>query len=323
MPPNFSPITLSILVSFAVGGLLGDVFLHLLPQTFLGEIPEEGVKFVLVDERRNTLLGLAIFFGFTFFVVLDKTMRVLNGNEESHSHSPSHSHSHSHSHSQSQSHSSNNLAIATARQEGKSENLRKRLSKNSSKEKVPEEEVKESKEVASSARLSAYLNVMADFSHNVTDGLALSATFYASKNAGAVACLAVCLHEIPHQVGDFALLIKGGFTKSRALKAQLVTCSGAYLGTLLGIVMNHFSGNTPDNIRSDYSGLFGTNVTIGDLTLPFSAGAFLYIATIGVIPEILESGQELSGGYDRAKQAIIQFIAMIAGIGVMFVITAD
>src|SRR5205085_6976927 len=85
------------MVAFAVGGLLGDTLLHLIPQTFMGEPHDDNVHFVMLDPKRNALLGLFIFVGFVTFVAMDKTMRILGGGE-AHSHSHLHSHDDGHAH---------------------------------------------------------------------------------------------------------------------------------------------------------------------------------------------------------------------------------
>lgn len=174
------------------------------------------------------------------------------------------------------------------------------------------------------AKLSAYLNLIADFTHNVTDGLAISASFYISKNVGATTRLAVFFHEIPHEVGDFALLIQGGFSKKTAMYAQFVTAIGAYLGTFIGIAINYFANSSSgaDGVfeAGKAVGIFGTNVQVGDLTLPFTAGGFLYIATVGVIPEIIEADEGLPK-FQQLKKALVNLAAMLFGIGLMFLIS--
>jgi solute carrier family 39 (zinc transporter), member 7 len=87
--------------------------------------------------------------------------------------------------------------------------------------------------------------------------------------------------EIPHEVGDFAILVQSGFTKYQAILAQydlmfcaderLFTAVGAFLGTLIGIAIQHYSG-IGDSGDAVSAGLFGTSVTAGDLVLPFTAG---------------------------------------------------
>ncbi|KAK9255878.1 ZIP zinc transporter-domain-containing protein [Lipomyces tetrasporus] len=319
IPPNIDPSSLSILVAFAVGGLLGDVFFHLMPQTFLGESHDpDHVRFVLVEEHRNSLLGLAIFFGFGAFIVLDKTMRIFAGEG-------GHDHSHSHVHTQC-SMEDDDKAVSSSAQNISEDGLRRRKPADAI---APETEAKDliKEEPGASVKLSAYLNLIADFSHNITDGLAIAASFYISQSVGATTTLAVFFHEIPHEVGDFALLIQGGFSKSKAMGAQFVTAIGAFLGTLIGIGIQYISAYGSTEAEGEKSpnvpgpdGLFGTTCTAGDLVLPFTAGGFLYIATVGVIPEILETDSRLTI-FGELKKSAWQTMAMLLGAGMMFLIS--
>jgi zinc transporter ZupT len=167
-----------------------------------------------------------------------------------------------------------------------------------------------------SIRLSAYLNLIADFTHNITDGLAISSSFYASPTLGATTTVAVFFHEIPHEVGDFALLIQSGFSKSRAMGAQFVTALGALLGTCLGIAVQELgrSGSLSAGKDGKNVGLFGTGLGWGDLLLPFTAGTFLYVGTVAVIPDLLETGDNRS---EEIRRTTKQFLAMALGAGIM------
>jgi zinc transporter 7 len=152
-------------------------------------------------------------------------------------------------------------------------------------------------------KLSAYLNIVADFTHNITDGLALSSSFYASPTIGATTTLAVFCHEIPHEVGDFALLIQGGMSTKLAMGLQFAVQE--FGGNSASVELAKGLGN---------QGLLGTSLQWGDLLLPFTAGTFLYVGTVGVIPEMLETGpnklKELQG-------IATQFLAMAVGAGIM------
>jgi solute carrier family 39 (zinc transporter), member 7 len=155
----------------------------------------------------------------------------------------------------------------------------------------------------------------ADFSHNVTDGLALSSSAFASPTIGATTAVAVFFHEIPHEVGDFALLIQSGFSKRAAMGAQFVTALGALLGTVIGIAVQEYGGaDATQGGVGMKSGLAGTSLTWGDMLLPFTAGTFLYVGTVAVIPELLETG--LDKGVELRKTGM-QFMAMAAGAGIM------
>ncbi|KAI1143212.1 Zip-domain-containing protein [Hypoxylon sp. FL0543] len=307
-PPNIDPSSLSIMVAFAVGGLLGDTLFHLLPEIFLGEDSPEQVRFVLVEPNRNLLLGVAIMVGFMTFVAMDKGLRIATGGE-------GHEHSHgSHSHDT----PVQTKAISTS-VEASNEGATKRKKGGKEKNQVPEQESE--KEVNPSVRLGGYLNLIADFTHNITDGLAMSASFYASPTIGATTTVAVFFHEIPHEVGDFALLVQSGFSKRAAMGAQFVTALGALLGTLIGIAVQEFGGGNSDGSGIGMTeGIWGTSLTYGDLLLPFTAGTFLYVGTVAVIPELLETGPNKAL---ELRKMLVQFAAIALGAGIMLYISWD
>ena len=75
-------------------------------------------------------------------------------------------------------------------------------------------------------KVSGYLNLAADAAHNFTDGLAIGASFIAGRNIGIITTITIFLHEIPHEIGDFAILVQSGCTKKRVLSFDiyLYTC---------------------------------------------------------------------------------------------------
>ena len=105
------------------------------------------------------------------------------------------------------------------------------------------------------------LSILGDFVHNFTDGLALSASYLASTRMGVIQTMAIFLHEIPHEVSDYAILVKHGMTLKGAMYVQILTALGCLLGSLVGFVVQ----------LTD----LGTQWVI-----PFTAGGFLYIACV-------------------------------------------
>lgn len=69
----------------------------------------------------------------------------------------------------------------------------------------------------SDIKVSGYLNLAADFTHNFTDGLAIGASFLVGPAVGFVTTLTILLHEVPHEIGDFAILVQSGCTKRKVL----------------------------------------------------------------------------------------------------------
>lgn len=260
IPADIDISSLSVLVAFAVGGLLGDVFMHLLPETFSQNavtLPD-GTEVIALDHIESVKLGAGMFVGFFLFFLIDKLMRIVEGSEDGEG-SGGHSHSHS----------------TTKSVEGGQE--------------------KQSNGPKKSA--AAYLNLVSDFTHNITDGLAIAGAFRISHSVGCTTAVATFLHEVPHEVGDFALLVQGGFSTKQAMGAQFVTAVGAFLGTFLGIFLGDISGE----------GSFTST-----MTLPFTAGGFLYIA-FSAVPELLT----LEPNTTRVQNLITlvkQVLAMAAGV---------
>ncbi|KAH9929993.1 ZIP zinc transporter-domain-containing protein [Fomitopsis serialis] len=300
IPAQINTNTLNTMTAFATGGLLSDVFLHLVPHSFMGEHQGGGVHFVMVEEKRNILIGLGIFVGFASFFLMEKTLRVL-GSEDGHA-----GHSHSHSHGE------------TAEDEGKASGAAKNSAANelrarSSKkgDAAPSEPEKAGKQPS---KLSAYLNLFGDFVHNM-----MAASFYSSPLIGATTTLACFAHEIPHEIADYSILVRSGFTKKQAMQSQFLTAVGA---TFMGIGIHNLSASDAVEsgasdlaaaVRQAAAGILGTTVQLADLVIPFVAGGFMYIGAVAVLPTLLE---ESSSG----KQALREFAAMAFGVACMFMV---
>ena len=148
-PTNIDPSSLSVMVAFAVGGLMGDTLFHLLPEIFLGEDSPEQARLVLVEPNRNLLLGVAILVGFMTFVAMDKGLRIATGGA-------GHDHGHGHDHA----HNENTTTGASSSVQIKGENgaiKRSKGSKNAAKE---DQAVQPAKEISPSVKLGGYLNLV-------------------------------------------------------------------------------------------------------------------------------------------------------------------
>lgn len=112
-----------------------------------------------------------------------------------------------------------------------------------------------------------YLSLLGDGMHNFFDGMIISASFLTNLSLGLVTTLAVIVHEIPQELGDFAILIHGGFTKKRAVFWNFLISLTAFLGALVVYFVP-------------------VNLTFLNLLLPLAAGGFIYISASDLIPEI-------------------------------------
>ena len=202
------------LVAFAVGGLFGNAFIHLLPEAFH-------------HSESSITTSLLIVVGIMIFFVLEKFLRWR------HCHVTSHQHTH---------------PMAT-------------------------------------------LNIVSDALHNLIDGVLIGSTFLVSIPLGLTTSVAIVLHEIPQEIGDFGILIHSGMTVRRALIFNFLSASVAMVGAIA---------------------VLSLGPSIGHLTeamIPVTAGGFLYIAGSDLIPE-LQHDVKLSN-------SVGQFICIILGVAAM------
>lgn len=211
-------------VSFAVGALLGDTFIHLMPEIFAGPAPP----------LRMSLLILG---GMLLFFVIEKLLR--------HQHGLLHRHHH--------------------------------------------------REPVERPALVG-VNVLGDAIHNYIDGLLIGASWLVSPALGITTTIAVLLHEIPQELGDFGILIHGGLSVRQATLLNVASAAVAILGTTTAVVAGSVAHDR-----------------VTELLVPLTAGGFVYIAAADLIPELQ---------HERGMRALVVQTALIAaGVGVMALLT--
>jgi zinc and cadmium transporter len=138
---------------------------------------------------------------------------------------------------------------------------------------------------------SGTLVLVGDSLHNALDGVLIAAAFLNDRGLGFLTTFAVAAHEIPHRVGDFALLVHAGYSRERALLLNLATG----LASVAGAVLAYFA------LRQALATL--------PYALAFAAAGFLYIAVAGLIP----------GLHKRAdpRTSAAQVLLMAAGVAVI------
>ncbi|KAA0723343.1 Zinc transporter ZIP13 [Triplophysa tibetana] len=208
------------LLSFAIGGLLGDVFLHLLPEAWANTYSSDLSSKVSVSQQTNGICS--------------------NNNSDS----------------------KPNTDINPY---------------------IEPEKIK----------TSGYLNLLANCIDNFTHGLAVAGSFLVSKKVGLLTTFAILLHEIPHEVGDFAILLRAGFDRWKAARMQLSTALGGVLGACFALCSQSCQG--------------AENATAW--ILPFTSGGFLYIALVNVVPDLLEE--------TSPRNSFLQVLLLVCGIAVM------
>jgi zinc and cadmium transporter len=141
-----------------------------------------------------------------------------------------------------------------------------------------------------------YMNLVADGVHNLMDGVLIGASYAAGPRVGITTTLAVLLHEIPQELGDFGILIHAGFSKGRALLFNFLSATLAIGGAVLSL-------------------LASTRVTdFSEMMLPLTAGGFIYIAGADLMPELQS---EL-----KPSKSLVQLGAMLTGVALMLALTA-
>lgn len=209
---NLSKVTLA-LVSFAIGGLLGDAFIHLIPEAF-EFFPSEFTSSLMI------LLGIIIFF------ILEKILRWHHCHE------------------------------VNCHQEEKH---------------------------------VVTLNLIGDSVHNFIDGALIAASFQISTFVGLTTTLAVILHEIPQEIGDFGIMLHHGLSVKKTVFYNFITSLTSFLGVFLISFLKY-----------DFSSYL----------IPLTAGGFIYLAATDLIPELHRHDAKLG-------QSLIQLIFIILGITLM------
>jgi zinc and cadmium transporter len=138
----------------------------------------------------------------------------------------------------------------------------------------------------------AWMNLWGDFFHNFIDGLTIAASYLLNTGAGIATTLAVAFHEIPQEIGDFGVLLHGGFKIKKALFLNFLTALSAFIGAVISLLLNN---------KIEHLTLF---------LVPFAAGNFIYIASSDLIPELHKETE--------IKKGLIQTITFLLGVLVMY-----
>ncbi|HBA45606.1 hypothetical protein A2W67_00790 [Candidatus Nomurabacteria bacterium RIFCSPLOWO2_02_40_28] len=199
-------------ISLAIGALLGDAFIHLIPEA-------------LEKSTNPTLTSTLVIAGILLFFILEKFL---------------HWHHHGEDQEETQIHPVGKLVLVS------------------------------------------------DGVHNFIDGVIIGASFLISLPVGIATTLAVILHEIPQEVGDFAVLLHSGYSKTRALWLNFLSALLSILGLIFILVLNQ------------------TEEAITLFFLPIAAGGFIYIAVADLIPELHKTKE--------VKYSVMQITAIVAGV---------
>ncbi len=210
---------INFFISLAIGALLGDAFIHIIPEAFLSPLG-------------TNLASILVIVGILIFFVIEKFI-------------------HWHHHG----------------------------------------EDKEEEHIHPVGKLVLFT----DGFHNMIDGIIIGASFLVSIPVGIATTIAVVLHEIPQEIGDFAVLIHAGYSKGRALLYNFLSALASFIGLIFVFVF----GNVIHNSIIWF--------------IPIAAGGFIYIAVADLIPELHKTKE--------IKHSIIQLIIIMIGVLSMVALT--
>jgi len=135
-----------------------------------------------------------------------------------------------------------------------------------------------------------YLILIGDGLHNFIGGLSVAGAFLIDTRVGIATMFAALAHEVPQELGDFGVLVHGGWPKSRALVFNVLSASTFLVGGLIAFVAS-----------------FSIDVMF---MVPFAAGNFIYIAASDLVPEVNK--------HPKAGANAIDFVAFVGGLGLLY-----
>jgi zinc and cadmium transporter len=138
------------------------------------------------------------------------------------------------------------------------------------------------------------MNLLGDGLHNFLDGVLIAASFASGTGLGIVATLAIALHEIPQEIGDFGVLLHSGFSRRKALTYNLLVSLTSIFGGILGYFASH------------------TMTSFANILVPVAAGGFIYISAADLIPELKD---------ETSTKRILLFVStFLLGILIMLLV---
>lgn len=258
---------LQLLVSLAVGTLVGDALIHLLPHALE---TEHGDNKVVWKGFVATMTIIAFF-------VLDRVMDATG---------------HTHSHMHSSGSDEENLTVSTDTSRESTPTFKEQSKSTSSIYSLYRNYQNIESNSTCSMPSSSLMVIVGDAIHNFADGLAVGAAFSMSMAAGFSTSIAVLCHELPHEVGDFALLLRSGMSVRVAVFYNCISSVFAFIGLIVGLLLGS---------QGNFSGWL----------LSSTVGVFLYVALVSMLTELR------SGGLTKA---IVNTFGMFCGAVLLLVI---
>ncbi|XP_038995206.1 IAA-alanine resistance protein 1-like isoform X2 [Hibiscus syriacus] len=318
------------LALFGAGAMLGDAFLHQLPHSFGGGHSHSHADFVDHDHTghdhthahslKDLSVGLSVLAGIVLFLLVEKLVRYV---EENSGGASGWSHGHHHHHHKSNKKLKNDADAAAHDNSSQPDisddssivdnatepEIRKRKSSagtSDSKSDIDPADgcannvktlVQKETSHSQSNLVFGYLNLFSDGVHNFTDGMALGSAFLLHGSVGGWSrTLFLLAHELPQEIGDFGILVRSGFSVSKALFFNFLSALVALAGTAMAL-------------------LWGQDPGQSSLIEGFTAGGFIYIAVAGVLAEMNNNGKT------TLKNTAVQLMSLTSGMAVALCIS--
>ncbi|KXJ81745.1 hypothetical protein RP20_CCG018133 [Aedes albopictus] len=270
---------LRFLVALAVGTLCGDALMHLLPHALIPheESSSDGDDHGHSDDHSHSQepvwLCCCAFLSALFMYTLETVLPMLRSEDDTGHHGHSHARS-------------KVAPVPEPPQMRRNTNVVDDIELDLQDSKKKELNSMLKKKPAKSKPLSpvAFMVILGDGLHNITDGLAIGAAFAADPVTGMATSFAILCHELPHELGDFALLLQTGVSVRRAMFLNVVSSVLSFIGMLVGLLV---TGLHESVVRWIYAG---------------TAGTFLYIALADLVPEMNRDLSETVSSDQRCKK---------------------
>ncbi|CAN7129500.1 unnamed protein product [Brassica rapa subsp. narinosa] len=327
------------LALFGAGAMLGDAFLHQLPHAFGGGHSHSSDHHGHHDHShsdspshshslQDLSVGLSVLAGIVVFLLVEKLVRYVEENSSGSNTWGHHHHHHAGSkklkdedrHNNADKQCPSDAIDDSSEKVSKDKSLRKRKTSasdgvdksNSGTQVISDGKMDEPEQVEKNSSLVfGYLNLFSDGVHNFTDGMALGSAFLIYGSVGGWSrTMFLLAHELPQEIGDFGILVRSGFTVSKALFFNFLSALVALAGTALASLLCHNPWQISRNVL-----VWGNEPGQSSLIEGFTAGGFIYIAVAGVLAEMNNSGKS------TLRNSVCHLISLMLGMGVALVIS--
>ncbi|XP_042151117.1 zinc transporter ZIP4-like isoform X1 [Oncorhynchus tshawytscha] len=287
-------LVIQFCVSLAVGSLTGDALLHLLPM-FLGlHVHSEGTDHSHSEEVPDYICKILVMMaGIYCFYLMETIFSIITTHKDSHHHSLHHHGEESEPH-----HCDHGKVLEMYLQE---KNNKQSISQTDLVESEHSEDTEkafpEQNQLSREQRLLPYMVTIGDGIHNFADGLAIGAAFSVSWNSGLATSLAVFCHELPHELGDFAILLHSGLSVKKALMLNVGSALTSFIGLYIALTVS-------------------TDLATKQWIAAITSGLFLYVGLADMLPTMIHADNRRPW-----LMFLLQNLGLLSGWGILLLLS--